>query len=349
MNNCTAIHMESGDGSHVYGRTLEFSLPFRSTVLVMPRDMEFIGTTPKGENGKRWRSLYGFMGMSQHAVPSLKTNLVDGINEKGLVVSALYLPEYSTFQSFQETSLPETLASWQVVNLLLGLCANVTDVRKTLARVRVVEQSLPSHARASASRDGDIRPTIHFNVLDRKGANLVVEYLEGKCVIMDNSVHVLTNSPPFSWQLQNLEHYSSLRARNATSLDHINPVARAIYPSNYPFMVGNGNGMLGLPGDFTPPSRFVRAALFRRYAAIPKTGEATENLMWHMMNHFDIFQGLVMNPAATTLESTQWTVVYNVTTGSMSIRTYHNLIPQVFFLSHLEKDIAGKKIREFPL
>ena len=346
MNNCTAIHMESADGSHIYGRTLEFSLPVRSSVLVIPRGIEFVGTCHDGKSGKQWRSLYGFMGMSQRIVPSLKTNLVDGINEKGLVVSALYLPQYSKYQPYRENARAESLASWEVVNLLLGLCANITDVKRILGRVRVVQQSLPSHAQTSAN---GILPTIHFNVLDRKGSNIVVEYLEGNCVITDNHVHVLTNAPPFSWQLQNLERYSSLRPRNATSIANVNAVARAIYPNNYPFMAGNGNGMMGLPGDFTPPSRFVRAALFRRFATIPKTGEATENLMWHMMNHFDIFQGLILDPITTTLETTQWTVVYNLTTGSMSIRTYHNLIPQIFFLSHLEKDIAGKKIREFPL
>ncbi len=152
---------------------------------------------------------------------------------------------------------------------------------------------------------------LHFVINDPSGASLVVEYMHGEMRMFDNKVGVMTNSPNYDWHLLNLRNYANLtpEAGRPRSIDGV---------SLAPF--GAGSGMLGLPGDFTPPSRFVRAVAFVNTMEPVKDAAEAVNAASRMLNNFDIPKGLVREgtPEDFHLGYTQWSVI-----GDMTHRVYY--------------------------
>jgi choloylglycine hydrolase len=321
MFGCTSIHIDTKDGSPLYGRTLDYSVAFESALVVVPRRTRFQGTSPfisKNRRGKVWTSVYGYMGLNQNQIAVMSRWVVEGINERGLVASALYLSRYSVYENASETKVSDTIGCWEVVDLLLGTCASVKDVRERLSEVVVAQQNFPI--------DVDwITPEIHFHVIDANGHDIVIEYIDGRCRIYDNPNGVLTNDPPLEWQL---EHFKS---KYASLTPHRLPCSKT---SPY---CQNGNGLLGLPGDFTSVSRFVRASIFRRYAVTPRDATEGETLLWRIMDSFQLFPGIEILEQQQ-LNLTQWTVVYDLRKGKMAVRTHTKVAPRIFFLHQMDLD-----------
>ena len=103
---------------------------------------------------------------------------------------------------------------------------------------------------------GTEAPPFHYIVFDNTGASIVIEPIDGKLKVFDNRLGVLTNSPAFDWHITNLRNYIALNPRNVPPVEIDGMKLRSF---------GQGSGMLGLPGDFTPPSRFVPRGCFQRY------------------------------------------------------------------------------------
>ena len=122
-------------------------------------------------------------------------------------------------------------------------------------------------------------PIVH----DASGKSLVIEYVGGKLNLYDDPLGVITNSPGFDWHMTNLRNYVNF------SLDNHPPIQLGSVKLA-PF--GQGSGMLGMPGDFTPPSRFVRAVAFSQSVLEPKTGDEAVLTAFHILNNFDIPRGL---------------------------------------------------------
>lgn len=310
MWGCTSVRIVSSDGSPVYGRTLDYSVPFQSEIRVVVPGTRFQGTSYYGPDrrGKTWRSVYKYRGLNTTVLPELSGWVVDGINEKGLVASALYLPNYSRYEDPCLERVDETVGCWEVVDLLLGTCASIHEARKRLGSVVVAEQGFPVVV-------DWIAPQIHFHVVDADGNDLVVEYIDGQCKMYDNPEGVLTNEPPFDQQRRNLERYAGLTPRFDTS----SPLRQ------------NGNGFLGLPGDYTSVSRFVRASVLRRFMTTPRDAAEGERLMWRIMGNFDIVPG-IERTRENRINETQWTVVYDLRKKKMSVRFPTEIVPQSFFV-----------------
>ncbi len=308
---CTAFQVQAQDGSWVYGRSMEFGFRLNSDLLIVPRNASYTGTAPNGQSGITWKTQYGYVGMNQ----SFATTLVsDGMNEKGLVASVLYLPGLAEYQTPDSNQLNRTLGMWELPSYLLGNCATVQEVKTLLPTLLVAQQVTPQLK--------DIVLPLHLYVSDNKGAALVVEYINGKLQVYDNPLGVLTNSPSFPWHLTNMTNYINLSPINVSQLKFSNVMIKN---------VGQGSGLLGLPGDFTPPSRFVRAALFSQWATPASDGVSAAKLCFHILNSFDLFDGIVRsatsdrsNPAAGP-DITEWVVVHDRTQLKTYYRTYEGL------------------------
>ena len=112
----------------------------------------------------------------------------------------------------------------------------------------------------------------------------------------------MTNAPTYDWHMTNLSNYVNL---SANDIDQTK-VGGVTVPA-----FGAGTGLLGLPGDFTPPSRFVRAVVYSKAAVPNQTAEDAVFAAFHILNQFDIPKGSVMNSAVgePTAEITEWTSV----------------------------------------
>jgi choloylglycine hydrolase len=169
---------------------------------------------------------------------------------------------------------------------------------------------------------------VHLVLFDRTGAGAVVEWVGGERHVHDNPVGVCTNSPPFDWHLINLRNYVNLSVTGAGALELDGLEVRPI---------GQGSGLLGLPGDWTPPSRFVRATAMAQSAVELADADEALHTALHIINNFDIPRGLVR--AAEGNEYTGWVTVGDLANGRYVIRTYEDPTPRVVALADL--DLAG--------
>jgi choloylglycine hydrolase len=211
-------------------------LDLKSNVIIVPRGLDFVGSTPDGKPGLRWKTKYGSVGMNGFGLPIF----CDGLNEKGLHVGVFYFPGYAKYQAATEKDQDHTLAPQELAGLLLGTCANVEEAEGAAKTVRVGEVVF---------REFGFVPPLHFILNDPSGKSIVLEYVEGELKVHRNPLGVMSNSPTFDWHMTNLSNYVNLTVSNVPKLDVAGTELRGF---------GQGSGMLGVPGDFTPPSRFVR-------------------------------------------------------------------------------------------
>jgi choloylglycine hydrolase len=341
---CTAFQLKSADGAHVYFRSMEFGFPFNSKVLVIPRGTEYTGTAPNGKPGLPWQAKYGVVGLNVDIAP---TFVADGMNEKGLVVGMLYLPGYSQYLAPDDTKLAQTIGSWEVATYLLATCADAEESVTALTKsVHVAQQEFPPFKQ--------VLP-VHYWIGDATGKVVVAEYVGGKLNIHQNPVGSLTNSPPFDWQQINLSNFVNLSPVNVPSKK-----LGSLEVVNF----GQGSGFIGLPGDLTPPSRFVRASLFSQWANPGKTAQDTVNLGFHVLNTFDIFDGAIKSDTANQTENTkgflkstgeaqlvstdttEWIVAHDRTNLKTYVRTYGGLKIQAVDLKQAGCDRPGLRTIE---
>lgn len=268
---CTGIKLTAKDRSIVHGRTVEFGIPLESFIAVIPRGYPFSGTTPIGP-GLNYTVKYAVVG----TILFNDVAVLDGINEKGLAVGTFFFPGFAEYGTITEQNQSHALSASEFPHWILTQFANIEEVKNGLKNI-VISPSL-------VSGWGNTPPPFHYIVYDRSGKCLVIEPLSGKLVTYDNPIGAFTNSPTFDWHWTNLRNFINLRSVNSPALI-IDGASFAQF--------GQGSGLVGLPGDFTPPSRFIRAALFS-YTALPsdKADQAVFQA-FHILNQFDIPVGAV--------------------------------------------------------
>jgi choloylglycine hydrolase len=149
--------------------------------------------------------------------------------------------------------------------------------------------------------------------LDRSGAGVVVEYVGGALRLYDNTVHVLTNAPTYDWHLLNVRNYLNLSTMGVQS--------QQIGSANVTAL-GQGGGVLGIPGDYTPPARFVRAAFMRHNVTPP--ADAAVQTVGHILNTVDIPLGIAQSRDGSNVVSdyTQWVAIKDLTNNRLMISDY---------------------------
>jgi choloylglycine hydrolase len=339
---CTAFQLKSNDGAQIYFRSMEFGYPFNSKMLIVPRGTDYTGTAPGGKPGKKWAVKYGYVGLNVDVLP---TAVADGQNEKGLAIGMLYLPGYAQYQDPAAAPADKTLGSWEVPNYLLANCATVDEAVAALKNdVYVAQQEFVPFK--------EVLP-VHWWIGDASGKVVVVEYVDGKLNVYDAPLGTLTNSPPYDWQTINVGNYIDLSPVNMPER-----TLGAFTSVNY----GQGSGAIGLPGDLSPPSRFIRAALFSHWATPGATANETVNLGFHVLNTFDIFNGAIQSntadqtantkgfltssgqPKLVNTDTTEWAVAHDRTNLKTYVRTYNGLQIQMVDLKAIDFTQPGARV-----
>jgi choloylglycine hydrolase len=193
---------------------------------------------------------------------------------------------------------------------LLTSFATVDEVRDALTKVRVVPVVEPALGFA---------PPVHFIVTEPSGKAIVIEYLKGEMKIFDAPFGVITNAPSYDWHETNLRNYINL-----------SPVAlpgKKIEDLNFR-PLGGGSGMIGLPGDFTPPSRFVRAVAFYKTARPTATGDETIYEIFRILDNFNVplgaSEGTGDDKTQGMRNSTIWTSASDTNNKVFYYHTQHN-------------------------
>ncbi|WOJ91094.1 choloylglycine hydrolase family protein [Methylocapsa polymorpha] len=301
---CTGIRLIAKDGGVVPGRTLEFGFDLKSDVVIIPKGVTISGSTPDGGKGIAYTTKYGAVGANGVGLP----DIIDGVNDQGLYVGLFYFPGYGSYADATKENASRALAPYEYGNWLLGNFATVDEVKANFDKVVIVPVVLDAIKEA---------PPVHFVVHDRSGKSVVIEPVDKTLKIYDNPLGVLTNSPTFDWHMTNLRNYINLTATNVPPVD-LSSVKLAQF--------GQGSGMHGLPGDFTPPSRLVRAVAFSQAAAPAPTAPEAVLQVFHILNNFDIPFGAVReaHEGVRNADYTLWTSVADLKNLKWYFKTYND-------------------------
>lgn len=304
---CTGITLKARDGAVVYGRTMEWgSFDLESGVVIIPRGARIVAQTPDQKPGKTWKTIYGVVGLDAVG----KDIIADGINEKGLTVGEFYHPGFAVYPAYDPALAAESMSPLDVGLYLLSQCTTVDEARAAMAKVRVVPVAEPAIG---------IAPPMHYLVTEPSGKAIVIEFLKGEMMIFDAPLGVITNSPSYDWHETNLRNYVNL-----------SPVAipdKKIGDLDFK-PLGGGSGMIGLPGDNTPPSRFIRAVAATQSARPTATGNETTYELFRILDNFNLPLGAAEGSGeartAGMRSSTIWTTGYDTRNLVLYYHTQHN-------------------------
>jgi choloylglycine hydrolase len=301
---CTGVRLIAEDGGVVPGRTLEFGFDLKSNVIVIPKGTTITGSTPDGGKGLTYKTKYGMLGANAVDLPVI----IDGINDQGLYVGLFYFPGYASYPDATPENTPRAMAPHEYANWILGNFANIDEVKANFDKVTLVPVVVEAIKQAAP---------VHFVVHDRSGRSVVIEPVDQKLKIYDNPLGVMSNAPTFDWHMTNLRNYINLTATNVPPVD-LGKLQLAQF--------GQGSGMHGLPGDFTPPSRLVRAVAFSQAAIPSQTAPESVLQAFHILNAFDIPVGAVREEHEGELHAdyTLWTSVADLKNLKWYFKTYND-------------------------
>ena len=306
---CTSLTFQTSD--FYFGRNLDLEYNFGEKIVITPRQYPFI---------------FKFAGtLSEHYAIIGTAQITDGcplyaeaVNEKGLCLAALNFPGNAVYAETPESG-KTNLAPFELFGFLLGTCATVKEAEEKLKAVCITH---------TAFKDGYPVAPLHWHIAD-KDQSLVLECTKDGMHLYENPVGVLTNNPPFPFQLTNLQNYMHL-----TSNPPENRFAPALKLAPY----GQGMGALGLPGDASPASRFVRAAFCKWNTELPSGEEASVTQFFHILDNVAMVAGSVRTQE-NKFDRTTYSSCINASRGIYYYKTYNN--NQISAVSMHKTDLDG--------
>ncbi len=307
---CTAVNVTAKDGAVVAGRTMEWAYDMQWTLKSVPVGSAVPLTAPANLKlaGTELKSKYAFIAVMP-AILKGADAFLEGQNSAGLGMSGNFLPGFTEYQAVASGD-KDYVSILNLGRFVLGMFDNVKALRTELPKYKVWFD--PSEVSGLPTP-----PWLHFVFTDRTGDSIVVEFVKGQMVISDNVAQVLTNSPTYDWHVLNLRNYISLTKDGKANVPYRGGNVTAL---------GQGGGLLGLPADYQPSSRFVRAAYLRHLATPPANANEANQLAVHVLNNVDIPVGVVSSTEGgqTVSDYTQWIMIKDLTNNKVMIANDKN-------------------------
>lgn len=291
---CTAISYKTKD--HYFGRNLDFEYSYEETVTITPRNYPFVFRR-EGE----LKEHYAMIGMAyvQDGYPLY----YDATNETGLSMAGL-LFSGNAYYGKEGAPGKDHVSPFEFIPWILGQCESVKEARCKLEKLQLVEIHFSDKLKLTP---------LHWMIADKEEC-IVVEAVEEGLKVYENPVKVLTNSPPFPFQMMNLNQYRGLSRRDVECT-----FSEGVDLKQY----SRGMGAIGLPGDLSSSSRFVRVAFHRMNAESDKTEKESVNQFFHLLGSVEMPRGSVML-ADGQLEKTIYSSCCNTDKGIYYYTTYDN-------------------------
>lgn len=312
---CTSLTLTT---DHTYfGRTLDLEYQFGQQVVITPRNFPL--TFKKMPPLERH---YAIIGMA--TVVQDYPLYAEGVNEKGLYLAGLNFPGSACYPCGPEDGTPA--APYELIPWLLGTCESVEQAAEQLRRTRLLETPFLPDMPSSP---------LHWHLADRQKAVVIEPTAEGMKV-WEDPVGVLTNNPPFPVQLANLTGYQTLSAA---------PPENRFAPGLALTPYGQGMGAIGLPGDCSPMSRFVRAA-FLKCNSIHSAGDDAVNQFFRILDAVAMVRGSVMTPEGKP-DMTLYSCCADPARGVYYFKTYDN--SRIHAVSLLRSPLEASTLCCWPL
>lgn len=315
---CTSITLRSGDGSYLLARTMDFSFALDAQMVVFPRKsiIEF--------NSETLNDHYAFMGLAKNVG---RYYIADGLNEYGLSAAALYFEGYASYSSDEVATSKQMLAPHEFIMWMLAKCKSVSEVIAEMDKILVVNEVMGFLG---------VVPPLHWVFLDTSGRSIVIEIMESGVFIHENELGILTNSPDYNWHITNVRSYIGLDPKQVSP--------RVLYGKEFKAF-GQGSGTFGLPGDFTPPSRFIKTLYNKLSVNLPSDADSLVTTAMHVLNAVDIPEGSVVTPKLT-IDYTQYTSYMGNSNLTYNYRMHDSLNVVSVKLSDYDLDAADLTVVE---
>lgn len=311
---CTAITFNSH--AHYFGRNLDLERTYGESVTVTPRRFPF-----------HFRKLPV---LNSHFAMIGTSALIDGYplyyeatNEFGLSIAGLNFVGNAKYGD--EESGKINLAQFEFIPYILGLCKTVTDVNALIEKICLIP--IPFNSELPV-------PELHWLIAD-KDSSITVESMSGGIRVYENPVGVLTNNPPFDFHMTNLNNYINLTSAEATNR-FSDKVGLDIY--------SRGMGGIGLPGDLSSASRFVRATFVKSNSVMPEGEDEAVGQFFHILGSVEQQEGCVS--VGELYERTQYSSCCNTDSGDYYYRTYSN--SQICKVSLRSVDLDATSLYAYP-
>jgi len=289
---CTAIAFHTKD--HYFGRNLDLEYSYQETVTITPR-----GCRLSYRHTNAPKVQFAMIGMA--TVAENYPLYYDATNEKGLSMAGLNFPGNTVYQSTKPEM--DNIAPFELIPWVLGQCSCLQEAVKLLKRCNLI--NVPFHEAFPLT-------PLHWFLADSE-ASVTVEPMADGLKIYDNPVGVLTNNPPFDYHMHNLKNYLNL-----TPDEPFNRFAPGIDLTPY----SRGMGAIGLPGDLSSSSRFIKAAFTKLNSRCSDSESASISQFFHILGSVAQQEGCVK--AGDGYEKTVYSSCCNTTSGIYYYTTYEN-------------------------
>lgn len=294
---CTAISLNTQN--HYFGRNLDLERDFGEKVIITPRNYTFDFRMEKQISSHY--ALIG-MGIDVHNYPLY----FEATNEKGLSMAGLNFPDNAQYRPF--VSGKTNIAPFELIPYVLSLCQSTEDAQRLLERINVVNVNF--------SRDFPVSP-LHWIISD-KDKSITLECTKEGMKVFHNPMGILTNNPPFEFHLENINRYMMLSE---------NPASNNLSSDLHLVNTSLGLGAMGLPGDFSSVSRFVKAVFVKEKT--PENLGDTESVA----HFFRLLQSVAMPYGCVKalngdFEYTRYSCCCNTATGEYYYQTYFDFTPK---------------------
>ncbi len=313
---CTALSFCTKD--HYFGRNLDLDFSYGEEVCVMPRKFP-LSFRKAGELNKH----YAIIGMATvfEDIPLF----YDGSNEHGLSMAGLNFPGNAYYSPISESK--DNITPFEFIPWILGKCKNIAEARELLSRINLVDIHFSEKLPLSP---------LHWIISDRN-ESLTVEAMKDGLHIYENPVGVLTNNPPFPYHMFNLNNYRNLKNTNGE-----NGFSKDFELEHY----CQGLGAVGLPGDVSSMSRFVRAVFTKSNSFCCEDEESSLSQFFHLLSSVEMVRGVCKVPNGK-FDITVYSSCINTDRGLYYYSTYDNR--QITCVDMHKTDLNGNKVSRYPL
>lgn len=313
---CTAATYKTKD--LYFGRTLDYEFSYGDEVTITPRNYNF-----RLSHMDQMNSHYAIIGMA-HVADNYPL-YYDAVNEKGLCMAGLNFVGNAYYRELNNAA--DNIATFEFIPWILGQCANITEAKAMLEKINICNTSFSEQLPPAK---------LHWIIADSEQA-ITVESVKEGLMIYDNPFGVLTNNPPFDKQMSALNNYRHLSTRTPD-----NCFSSSVELDAY----SRGMGAIGLPGDLSSQSRFIRAAFVKANSISDDSEEASVSQFFHILGSVDQQRGLCELDDGK-YEITIYTSCCNATKGIYYYTTYDN--HQINAVDMHRADLDGNNLIRYEL
>ena len=290
---CTAATYQTKD--FYMGRTLDYEFSYGEKIAIMPRNYPL-----QYRHGLKNIEHYAMIGMA-HVVEDYPL-YYDAVNEKGLGMAGLNFVGNAFYHDVEEGAV--NVAQYEFIPWILSQCASLNEAKKLIQTMNLV--NTPYNEQLPVA-------SLHWIIADQSGS-ITVESVKEGLNIYENPVGVLANNPSFDKQLFNLNNYMSLSPKQPQNL-----FSKELDLQTY----SRGMGALGLPGDLSSMSRFVRVAFTKMNGQSRDNERDSVNQFFHILGSVEQQRGCC-EVADGKYEITLYTSCCNASKGIYYYTTYEN-------------------------